>query len=218
VKLDIGCGLNKHPGFLGIDIEPFAGVDLIWDINKRIPLPDHCIEFIMASRSLCYVDDLFNVLADLYRLCVHKAVICILAPYAHNFNHISNPYLKQRFDESSPRYWTSYFYQPPHGPTSPELTVYAEHKPEFDFRLLQMQFIYGDEFDSSFYDVEELETLQRFQPNMVNEILYFITAVKQPITNSELDFLSRQSFPLPSVIKRDRDNNEGQHSRDEQKS
>jgi hypothetical protein len=81
-----------------------------------------------------------------------------------------------------------------------------------------MQFIYGDEFDSSFYDVEELETLQRFQPNMVNEILYFITAVKQPITNSELDFLSRQSFPLPSVIKRDRDNNEGQHSRDEQKS
>lgn len=201
MKLDIGCGLNKHPGFLGIDIKPFAGADLIWDINKVIPLPDHCIEFIMASRSLCYVDDLFNVLADLYRLCVHKAVVCILAPYAHHFNHVSNPYLKQRFDESSPRYWTPHFYQPAHSPKVPEVIDYGECTPPFDFRLLQMKFLYSDEFDQSLYDADELEVLQRLQPNVVNEILFYITAVKQPISLYELDLLSRQTYPLPLSLK-----------------
>lgn len=200
MKIDIGCGANKHLGYFGIDRKPTTGVDLIWDINKPVPLPDHCVEFVMASRSLCYVDDLFKVMADLYRLCMHKAVVCILAPYAHNFNHISNPYLKYRFDETSPRYWTSHFYEPSNGPKSPETTHYGAIEPSFDFRLLSMEFIYEDEFDSAMYEVEELETLQRFQPNMVDEILYYVTAIKQPISMQELDWLSRQSFPRPVVL------------------
>lgn len=205
MKIDIGCGANKHSGYVGIDVKNTQGVDLIWDMNKSIPLPDQCVEFVMASRSLCYVDDLFSVMADLYRLCMHKGVVCILAPYAHNFNHISNPHLKHRFDESSPRYWTPHYYEPSHGPKPPGITAYGEIMPPFDFRLLRMEFIYADEYDSSLYEVEELETLQRFQPNMVDEILYYVIAVKQPITLQELDLLSRQTLPRPIVLKRDTD-------------
>ena len=29
IKLDIGCGPNKKPGFIGVDILPLKGVDVI---------------------------------------------------------------------------------------------------------------------------------------------------------------------------------------------
>ncbi|UYO03968.1 hypothetical protein K2F33_30740 [Paenibacillus sp. PSB04] len=37
----------------------------------------------MASHSLQYVDDLEAVMDEIYRICRHKAVVCIVASYAH---------------------------------------------------------------------------------------------------------------------------------------
>lgn len=50
VKLDIGCGASKQQGFVGIDVRPFPGVDIVWDIEKfPWPLPDNCASFAMTS-------------------------------------------------------------------------------------------------------------------------------------------------------------------------
>ncbi|MFD0588326.1 hypothetical protein ACFQZE_09960 [Paenibacillus sp. GCM10027627] len=200
MKIDLGCGPNKHDGYFGIDKRRIADVDLVWDINESIPLPSDSVEFVMASRSLPYVNDLFKVMADLYRLCSHKAVVCILAPYAHHFDHMANPYIKQRFDESSPRYWTPSFYEPSHGFKCPELSPYADSSPPFDFRLLHMELLYDSEFDLSLYDSEELGTIQRFQPNAAVEIVYYVAAVKKVIAEEELDELSRGVYPRPNVL------------------
>ncbi|KWX88173.1 hypothetical protein AMQ83_08465, partial [Paenibacillus riograndensis] len=91
MKIDIGCGSGKESGYLGIDRTAWPGVDIICDINEGIPLPDNTAEFVMASRVLPYVNNLFTVMAEIYRISVHKAVICILAPYAHSFPPLSNP-------------------------------------------------------------------------------------------------------------------------------
>lgn len=37
LKLDLGCGPNKRPGFTGIDSRQFAGVDLVLDLAAREP-------------------------------------------------------------------------------------------------------------------------------------------------------------------------------------
>ncbi|MCM2996991.1 hypothetical protein M3647_05875 [Paenibacillus cellulositrophicus] len=62
----------------------------------------------MASHSLQYVDDLEAVMDEIYRICRHKAVVCIVAPYAHVNPHIVNPHYRQLFNEHSPRYWTKH--------------------------------------------------------------------------------------------------------------
>lgn len=205
MRIDLGCGTNKHPGYFGIDRLELPGVDLVCDINEPIPLPDDSVEFVMASRSLPYVEDIMQVLADLYRMCMHKAVMCILAPYAHHYNHIVNPHLKQKFDESSPIYWTPHFYEPTLGPRCPKPTSYARYDnsttPAFDFRLLRMELQYQPPFVPPLYELEELEMLQRIQPNVVDEILYYVVAVKQPVTERELEWMSRQTYPLPSVLR-----------------
>lgn len=198
MKLDLGCGSSKHAGFFGIDKRPLDGVDLVWDLNKGIPLPDDSAEWVMVCR-FAHVDDWQALLAEIYRVLIHRGVICILAPYAHSFRHISNPLLKQRFDERSPRYWTREFFQPPQSPVSPPVTGYEEGlEVPFDFRLLRMEMFYAENFRPPFYDREELEMLLSLQVNLVDEIMYHLVAVKEPVTLQELDMLSRQTFLEPS--------------------
>lgn len=42
IKLDLGCGINKRAGFIGVDSMKFDGVDIVWDLRKipwSKPLP-----------------------------------------------------------------------------------------------------------------------------------------------------------------------------------
>lgn len=56
IQLDIGCGSNKQPGFVGMDIQPLDQVDLIWDWNRYPwPLPDECVIRAMASHVVEHV-------------------------------------------------------------------------------------------------------------------------------------------------------------------
>ncbi|ULL16006.1 hypothetical protein DVH26_17070 [Paenibacillus sp. H1-7] len=195
MKIDIGCGLNKHPGFWGIDRRPLQGVDLVWDLNDPIPLPDNSVEFVMASRSLPYVDNLNGLLSELYRMCVHTAVVCILAPYAHSFAHMSNPGLKHKFDEYTPKYLTPAFFQPSQSPVCPELLYMPDAAPPFDFRLLRMELFYQIPYAPPLYEMEELEVLKTLSVNVVQEIMYHLIVIKKPITSTELEKLSRLTYP-----------------------
>jgi SAM-dependent methyltransferase len=49
IRLDIGCGDNKMPGFVGIDILDLPSVDIVWNIERTPwPLPAEC-----ASQAIC---------------------------------------------------------------------------------------------------------------------------------------------------------------------
>jgi hypothetical protein len=51
--LDIGCGPNTHTGFCNLDYAWHPGIDVCWDITRRLPFSDryvggvfteHCLE------------------------------------------------------------------------------------------------------------------------------------------------------------------------------
>lgn len=61
--LDIGCGLNSHPGLINLDYLWHPGVDVCWDITRGLPFADaslrgvfseHCLEHfpLPAARAL----------------------------------------------------------------------------------------------------------------------------------------------------------------------
>ncbi len=57
IKLDIGSGDNKNEGFVGIDILPFNGVDIVHDLEKfPWPLPDECTSLAVASHLLEHIN------------------------------------------------------------------------------------------------------------------------------------------------------------------
>lgn len=57
VKLDIGCGANKIPGFLGLDARPLPNVDVVCDLEKfPWPLPDECASLAVSSHVLEHIN------------------------------------------------------------------------------------------------------------------------------------------------------------------
>lgn len=197
MKVDLGCGEHKHRHFFGIDRIGGPEVDMVCDMNDGIPLPDNSVEFVMASRSLPYVNDLLAVMSELHRICVHKAIVCILSPYAHHFRHMSNPHLKQKFDEYTPRYFTNHFHQPPGSPLSPLVPSYTGNSVPFDFRLLKMEFFYESPFSPPLYEQDELDLLLQLQPNVVSEIMYQFVVVKKELSVDEWQWMCNQQYREP---------------------
>lgn len=200
MRIDIGCGSRKEAGYLGIDRTAGPDVDIVCDITQGIPLPDNTAEFVMASRVLPYMDDLFAVMSEIHRISIHKAIVCILAPYAHSFAHMSNPAFKQKFDEYTPRYLTGSFFQPPSGPVCPPIPDYPVPVPPFDYRLLRMELFYQYPYEDPLYESEELEILKTLQANVVHEIMYHFTVIKEDISIHELELMSRGHYAEPRVL------------------
>jgi hypothetical protein len=197
LHIDLGCGHHKHLNFYGIDRSQLPGVDLVCDIDKGIPLPDNSVEFVMASRSLPYVTNMFAVMSELYRICSHKAIVCILSPYAHHFRHTSNPYLKQKFDEYTPRYLTNTFLQPAGSPICPPVPEYLEHVVPFDFRLIRMEFFYEPPYSTTLYEQDELDMLQYVQPNLISEIMYHFVVVKNDLRIDDWNRICQKKYDEP---------------------
>lgn len=57
IKLDIGCGANKQPGFVGMDIRALPGVDIVHNLEKYPwPLPDESVSLVTASHVLEHIN------------------------------------------------------------------------------------------------------------------------------------------------------------------
>ncbi|MCD1257366.1 class I SAM-dependent methyltransferase [Paenibacillus athensensis] len=198
MKLDLGCGSAKQAGFFGIDKRRLPDVDLVCDLEAGIPLPDHSADLVLACRLLPYIRDLPRLMAEIYRVCTHQAIVCVLVPYARNLRHMSNPLLHQKFDEYSPRYWTPHFFQPPDASPCPPLDSYAEAEPPpYDFRLLRQEFFYEPAYRSPLYEKEELMILKDLQLDVVSEIMFHLVVVKKDIGFDELEWLSRRAYFEP---------------------
>lgn len=71
IKLDIGCGDAKQKGFVGMDVRPLPGVDIVQDIEMfPWPLPDESVSMAVASHVLEHInpgrsDPKITVLIDL---------------------------------------------------------------------------------------------------------------------------------------------------------
>jgi SAM-dependent methyltransferase len=72
LKLDIGCGTKKQPGFLGVDQYAMPGVDKVFDVRKT-PWPwkdgsvdevycSHFLEHLTGMERIAFMNELWRVL------------------------------------------------------------------------------------------------------------------------------------------------------------
>ncbi len=71
VKLDLGCGKNKQPGFIGVDSRKFDGVDQVAELTEKWPWADdsvdeihssHFVEHLTGEQRVHFVNELYRVL------------------------------------------------------------------------------------------------------------------------------------------------------------
>jgi len=102
LKIDYGCGPFKREGFVGVDLYPFPGVDYVLE-DGRIPLEDDSVDYVYSKHVLEHVEDIWAVMAELYRVCEHGAVLELVLPhftccsYHWNLDH-KRPFGLRSFD------------------------------------------------------------------------------------------------------------------------
>ena len=184
MKLDLGCGPNGLPGFVGVDRFPLPGVQVVADLDKPLPFKEDSIELVHAAHSLEHVSDLTFTMRELYRVCKHKAQICIVAPYYEQKLNLANPYHLQVFNEHTPRFWTSCpwasidkkEYYHPHAVTW-GLSQSDNSNPGLEIRLLRMEFFYFPRFNSM--DASCLRELRQHLTDVCHQVVYHLVVWKE---------------------------------------
>lgn len=81
MKLNLGSGLTKIPGFLNVDSNPLCKPDILADVEKKLPFEDSSVDEIRAYHIFEHINDFFGFVQELYRICKHKAIIDIEVPH-----------------------------------------------------------------------------------------------------------------------------------------
>ncbi|MFN2453226.1 MAG: methyltransferase domain-containing protein [Pyrinomonadaceae bacterium] len=83
--LDVGCGRNKHPGAVGMDINPATDADVIHDLGiVPYPFPDDEFDEVVSNHVIEHVPDPMMFVAELYRITKSGGRIKLLTPHYTN--------------------------------------------------------------------------------------------------------------------------------------
>jgi Methyltransferase domain len=183
MKLNLGCGLNKLPGYVNVD--KAGDPDVRHDL-ERFPWPwaDNVFEEVYANHVLEHLgrdaDVFIGVMKELYRVCRPGATVRIIVPHPRNDDFLSDPthvrpitpLMMQLFSRRLNVEW-----QARNAANSP-LALY--HGVDFELRTVKyvLEEPYRSELDSGRLTQQELARITREYNNVVREIRLTLEVVK----------------------------------------
>ncbi|MBV9610940.1 MAG: methyltransferase domain-containing protein [Acidobacteriaceae bacterium] len=104
--LDVGCGINKYPGSIGIDRNPHARPDVVADFD-RDPLPFHNDTFreIRAIHVIEHVADVIRTVEEFHRVATPGGRVLIVTPHYTDFSSFCDPTHRWHLNSFSLRYF-----------------------------------------------------------------------------------------------------------------
>ncbi|MFP5262315.1 MAG: class I SAM-dependent methyltransferase [Blastocatellia bacterium] len=83
--LDIGCGMNKVPGAVGMDVNPRTAADVIHDLDDvPYPFADDEFDEVIGRHVIEHVRDPMAVMAELHRVTRHGGTVRLVVPHWTN--------------------------------------------------------------------------------------------------------------------------------------
>ena len=80
--LHIGCGLNKRPGSIGVDILHEPGVDIVFDLDTTpYPFANDEFDLVVAEHVLEHLSNIVGVVEDIHRLLKPGGKLEVLCPH-----------------------------------------------------------------------------------------------------------------------------------------
>lgn len=110
IQLDIACGENKSPGFVGLDIRPLAGVDIVWNAEVQPwPLPDNCVNRAICSHYIEHINPasfgMIRFMDEVWRVMKYDCQFVISLPYGGSPRYWQDPTHINGCNENTLRYF-----------------------------------------------------------------------------------------------------------------
>lgn len=97
--LDLGCGRNKTPGAIGLDLSPDTQADIVHDLAVfPYPLPDNEFDRIVANHVIEHLPDFMGFMAEVHRIAKPGATIRFLTPHYTNPDWPTDPTHRNHFN------------------------------------------------------------------------------------------------------------------------
>lgn len=92
MKLNIGSGHKRIPGFLNIDDDPLVCPDHLINLETaQLPFPDNSVSEIRAHHVLEHISNFIPLMSEFYRVCRHGALLDIVAPHHNHEVYYGDP-------------------------------------------------------------------------------------------------------------------------------
>lgn len=104
IRVDIGCGLKKPEGFIGIDVRDFPGVDYVMNVGKeKLPFKDNSVDVITSIHVFehFYPEELFFCIEECFRVLKPTGFLHIEVPKAGTRAYYIHPDHKLQFTEDT---------------------------------------------------------------------------------------------------------------------
>ncbi|MGH9672838.1 MAG: class I SAM-dependent methyltransferase [Bryobacteraceae bacterium] len=104
--LDVGCGINKYPGAIGLDRNADARPDVVCDLD-RFPYPfrDSAFDQIRAVHVIEHVADVIRTVEEFHRLARPGGRIVVVTPHYTDFSSFCDPTHRWHLNSFSFRYF-----------------------------------------------------------------------------------------------------------------
>lgn len=105
-KLDLGCGLRKRDGHIGVDRRPLPGVDVVADLEGTLPFRTGSIDSVFSNHTFEHVRDLIGLMQEIHRICRPDAQVEVSVPYYTSEGATKDPTHVRAFSEGTFEYFT----------------------------------------------------------------------------------------------------------------
>jgi len=104
--LDVGCGIRKRPGAIGIDRNPATRADVLCDLDRfPYPFADNSFDRILAIHVIEHLHDVVRAVEEFHRLARPGATIRIETPHYSDFSSFCDPTHRHHLNSFSFRYF-----------------------------------------------------------------------------------------------------------------
>jgi len=104
--LDVGCGLNKFPGAIGIDRNPRSHADVLADLDHPpYPFRGGSFDEIRAIHVIEHVSDVIRAMEEFHRLLRHGGRVYLETPHYTDFSSFCDPTHRWHLNSFSLRYF-----------------------------------------------------------------------------------------------------------------
>jgi SAM-dependent methyltransferase len=104
--LDVGCGVNKQPGAIGLDRNPDSRADVLADLDRYpYPFRDNAFDGLVAIHVIEHVGDVIRAMEEFHRLVRTGGRVRIETPHYTDFSSFCDPTHRWHLNSYSFRYF-----------------------------------------------------------------------------------------------------------------